>query len=381
MKKQSMNKHYQKQSIKKEYAAARNAGSQTAGTATKNTGKKLGEKVSDKIKEFFEKNKKVFIWIGIGIALLVLLGAGISSCSMLTSTGSSVIASSYLSEDDAMLGAEAQYCQMEQELQRYLDTYESTHNYDEYHFDLDDIEHDPYVLISILSALHEGEFTLDEVQGTLQMLFEKQYILTEEVIVETRYRTETDTWTDADGNTHTETYRVPYDYYICNVKLENFNLSHVPVYIMSQEQLSMYATYMSVLGNREDLFGDSPYQTYFLNMVDESDLLALLDDDTAAALTTCNCKEKCAAGQVNTDCPVCKTNMSECTGTAPVTPEPDKDAETDTPAPKPEKKSNVGMILVIFALAGAAGAAYYPTQTAAPCSLSILSVASDIARS
>ena len=231
MKKQNMNKHYQKQNIKKEYAAARNAGSQTAGTATKNTGKKLGEKVSDKLKEFFENNKKVFIWIGVGVALLVLLGAGISSCSMLTSTGSSVIASSYLSEDDAMLGAEAQYCQMEQELQRYLDTYESTHDYDEYHFDLDDIEHDPYVLISILSALHEGEFTLDEVQGTLQMLFEKQYILTEEVIVETRYRTETDTWTDADGNTHTETYRVPYDYYICNVKLENFNLSHVPVYI------------------------------------------------------------------------------------------------------------------------------------------------------
>ena len=186
MKKQNMNKHYQKQNIKKEYAAARNAGSQTAGTATKSTGKKLGEKASDKIKEFFEKNKKVFIWIGVGIALLVLLGAGISSCSMLTSTGSTVIASSYLSEDDAMLGAEAQYCRMEQELQSYLDNYEGTHDYDEYHFDLDDIEHDPYVLISILSALHEGEFTLDEVQGTLQMLFEKQYILTEEVIVETR---------------------------------------------------------------------------------------------------------------------------------------------------------------------------------------------------
>lgn len=288
MKKQNMNKHYQKQSIKKEYAAARNAGSQTAGTATKNTGKKLGEKVSDKIKEFFENNKKVFIWIGIGIALLVLLGAGISSCSMLTSTGSSVIASSYLSEDDAMLGAEAQYCQMEQELQRYLDTYESTHNYDEYHFDLDDIEHDPYVLISILSALHEGEFTLDEVQGTLQMLFEKQYILTEEVIVETRYRTETDTWTDADGNTHTETYRVPYDYYICNVKLENFNLSHAPVYIMSQEQLSMYAMYMSVLGNREDLFGDSPYvDKYITNPPADYDVNPeYLNDEKFATLIT-----------------------------------------------------------------------------------------------
>ena len=283
-----MNKHYQKQNIKKEYASARNAGSQTAGTATKNTGKKLGEKVSDKLKEFFENNKKVFIWIGVGVALLVLLGAGISSCSMLTSTGSSVIASSYLSEDDAMLGAEAQYCRMEQELQSYLDTYESTHNYDEYHFDLDDIEHDPYVLISILSALHEGEFTLDEVQGTLQMLFEKQYILTEEVIVETRYRTETDTWTDADGNTHTETYRVPYDYYICNVKLENFNLSHVPVYIMSQEQLSMYATYMSVLGNREDLFGDSPYvDKYITNPPADYDVNPeYLNDEKFATLIT-----------------------------------------------------------------------------------------------
>lgn len=289
MKKQNMNKHYQKQSIKKEYAAARNAGSQTAGAATKNTGKKLGEKVSDKIKEFFEKNKKVFIWLGVGLAILIFLAAGISSCSSIFSqTGSAIIASSYLSEDDAMLGAEAQYCRMEQELQRYLDTYESTHDYDEYHFDLDDIEHDPYVLISILSALHEGEFTLDEVQGTLQMLFEKQYILTEEVIVETRYRTETDTWTDADGNTHTETYRVPYDYYICNVKLENFNLSHVPVYIMSQEQLFMYATYMSVLGNREDLFGDSPYvDKYITNPPADYDVNPeYLNDEKFATLIT-----------------------------------------------------------------------------------------------
>ena len=286
MKKQNMNKHYQKQSIKKEYAAARNAGSQTAGTATKNTGKKLGEKASDKIKEFFEKNKKVFIWIGVGIALLVLLGAGISSCSMLTSTGSTVIASSYLSEDDAMLGAEAQYCEMEAELQRYLDTYESTHDYDEYHFDLDTIEHDPYVLISMITALHQGEWTLDEVQGTLQMLFDRQYILTEDVVVETRYRTETDTWTDADGNTHTDTYQVPYDYYICTVTLENFNLSHVPVYIMSEEQLGMYATYMATLGNRPDLFPGSGYIGKYVegSYTDYDIPPEALDDEVFAAI-------------------------------------------------------------------------------------------------
>lgn len=271
MKKQrtNMNKHYQKQNIKKEYAAARKAGSQTASNATKNTGKKFSEKAADKIKEFFTENKKVFVWIGLGVMILVLLAAGVSSCTaMFSSTTSSVIASSYLSEDDAMLGAEEQYCQMEAELQRKLDNYEADHDYDEYHFDLDDIEHDPYVLISILSALHEGEFTLSEVQGTLDMLFEKQYILTEEVIRETRYRTETRTGTrtvtDPDtGESYEEEYeytvQVPYSYYICNVTLENFNLSHVPVYIMSQDELSMYATYMSGLGNREDLFPDSEY--------------------------------------------------------------------------------------------------------------------------
>ena len=245
MKKQNMNKHYQKQNIKKEYAAARNAGSQTAGTATKSTGKKLGEKASNKIKEFFEKNKKVFIWIGVGIALLVLLGAGISSCSMLTSTGSSVIASSYLSEDDAMLGAEAQYCQMEQELQRYLDNYESTHNYDEYHFDLDDIEHDPYVLISILSALHDGVFTLAEVQGELEILFEKQYILTETVTMQIRYRTKMMVIIGPYGVPQVITYQEPYEYYICTVKLKNKDLSHLPVEVLTEEQLSAYSLLLS----------------------------------------------------------------------------------------------------------------------------------------
>ena len=86
--------------------------------------------------------------------------------------------------------------------------------------------------------LHEGEWTLDEVQGTLQMLFDRQYILTEDVVVEQRYYLETDTWTDEDGNTHSDTYRVYYDYYICTVTLKNFNLSHLPVYIMDEETLS-----------------------------------------------------------------------------------------------------------------------------------------------
>ena len=299
MKKQrsDMNKHYQKQNIKKEYAAARKSGSQSAAAATKSTGKKTGEKAAEKIKEFVAKNKSVFIWVGVGLMLLVMLTAGISSCSaMLSSSGTSIIASSYLSEDDAMLGAEEQYLQMEAELQDKLDNFESYYpGYDEYNFDLDDIEHDPYVLVSILSALHEAEFTLNEIQGTLQMLFDKQYILTTEEIVEVRYRTETrvGSYTTTDPNTgattvHYYTYQVqvPYNYYIINVTLENFNLSHVPVYIMSQDQLSMYATYMSVVGNREDLFPNSEYvDKYITDPPDEYTVnSAYLADETFATL-------------------------------------------------------------------------------------------------
>lgn len=279
----NMNRHYQKQHIKKEYAAARKAGAQTASTATKSTGKTVREKASDKVKEFFSKNKKVFVWLGAGLMLLILLSAGISSCTaMFTSTTSSVIATSYLSEDDAMLGTEAQYCQMEAELQEYLDTYESTHDYDEYHFDLDAIEHDPYVLISILSAFNEGEFTLDEVQGLLQTLFDRQYILTEDVEVEVRYRTETRT--DSEGNEYD--VQVPYNYYICTVTLDNFDLSHLPVYIMNEDQLSMYSAYMSTLGNREDLFPGSGYvDKYIENPPDDYTVnAAYLTDEKFATL-------------------------------------------------------------------------------------------------
>ena len=150
---------------------------------------------------------------GIGLLLVMLLGS-LQSCSSMFGGGvSNIMASSYLSEDADMLAAEEAYCAKEDELREYLDTYEATHDYDEYHFDLDEIEHDPYVLISILSALHEGVFTIDQVQGDLQTLFDKQYILTETVTTETRYRTETRT--DSEGNTYT--VRVPYTWTICTV--------------------------------------------------------------------------------------------------------------------------------------------------------------------
>ena len=285
-----ISKWQQKQAIKKQYAAAKhNQAAQTTAKAAENTAKaakKAAEKAEKAGKYVWEHRRGFAIAAAILLMLAFLLN-GLSSCSVIMDgVGSGIAASTYPSQDADMLGAEAQYCEMEAELQRYLDTYESTHDYDEYHFDLDTIEHDPYVLISMITALHQGEWTLDEVQGTLQMLFDRQYILTEDVVVETRYRTETDTWTDADGNTHTDTYQVPYDYYICTVTLENFNLSHVPVYIMSEEQLGMYATYMATLGNRPDLFPGSGYIGKYVegSYTDYDIPPEALDDEVFAAI-------------------------------------------------------------------------------------------------
>ena len=279
-------RYWQKQRNRKQYQkrakAAAKQGPKAAGKTAAAT-----EKLAAKAAGFVKRHPAGSV-IALACILLVFLVQSCSS-SLVTigNAGAGALgATTYPSEDGDMLGAEAAYTGLEAELKNYLDTYESTHDYDEYHFDLDGIEHDPYVLISILSALHEGQWTLSQAAGTLQTLFDRQYILTEEVVVEVRYRTETDTWTDEDGNSHTDTYQVPYDYYICYVTLENKNLSHLPVYFMSEEQMSRYAIYMSTVGNRPDLFPDSPYvDRYITNPPQGYEVPGeYLDDETFAAM-------------------------------------------------------------------------------------------------
>ena len=195
--------------LKREYQRkARETAKQTA---------KAAEQTASAMERFvreaaaFVKRHPVGTLLALGCLLVVLT---LQSCmSSMVSVGNSTLAaiaaSTYKAEDADMLGAEAAYCALEDELQRYLDTYTSAHDYDEYHFDLDTIEHDPYVLISMISALHEGAWTLDEVLGTLQDLFDRQYILTEDVVVEVRYRTVTRT--DSEGNDYD--VEVPYNYF------------------------------------------------------------------------------------------------------------------------------------------------------------------------
>ena len=273
----ALSRDLQRRNIRRQYTKSR-SGKKTESNTAK-TAKKATKSLREKATAFLKENKKGIAIVAAIIFCIAIIANTLSSCTVMFSGGSDMVAvTTYPSEDEDMLGAETYYAGMEAYLQNYLDTYESTHAYDEYHFDLDSIDHDPYVLISYLTAWFGGQpWTLEDATPVMNTLFWQQYTLSVEVTTETRYRTETVTKTRDWVNPYTgeviinpftgqpfqeeyeEDVEVPYDYYICNVSLENFNLSHLPVYTMSETQMSFYAMYMQTLGNRPDLFPDSPY--------------------------------------------------------------------------------------------------------------------------
>lgn len=270
-----ISRYLQKKRIQRQYVQQMWQAQRTAEASGHSVGS-LKSNLRQFIQNAKQSNGYLAVVLGIGALLLFLIG-GVSSCSMMAGSGiSSFVSTSYLSEDQDILDAENAYCAMEADLQNRLQNYETTHDYDEYHFQLDTIAHDPYVLISLLSALHDGFFTADQVQGDLNRLFGLQYRLTESVETETRYRIETEiaqrpmrdpktekVLLDKKGQPIMEEYEqeieVPYPYTICTVTLKNRNLSHIPIEILGEDALSMYAAYMATLGNREDLFPNSSY--------------------------------------------------------------------------------------------------------------------------
>ena len=212
----------------------------------------------------------MLLWGALGLLLCLVMNS-VSSCVPLTqSVVNSFVIGTYPATEEDVLAAERAYRSMEQELQDELDHYETRHpGHDEYRYELQEIWHDPYALIAIVSAYHGGEeWTIGSAYGTLERYFQLQYILTETIERETRYRTETRTGYREETDPETgEITRVPYQYEaqipyaytICNVKLVNKNLSHLPVYTMSRKNMGLYALYMSTLGNMPDLFRNNPH--------------------------------------------------------------------------------------------------------------------------
>ena len=255
----------QRREVRKGYYAA-----QKTGSASAHTTKRLSEKVSDRVGQVFRKNRKGLTVGGLLFLMVAMVLNGLSSCAPLVQSGFQAIAiSTYPADESEMKAAERMYAAMEKELQSTIDHYERNHDYDEYHYDVDDIWHDPHALMAIISAWYGGEvWTADQAYGTLEMLFGRQYKFTETIERETRYRQEQRTgyytYTDPEtGETERRSYTyyvdVPYYYYIAHIQLINENLSHLPIYIMSRERVGMYAMYKSTLGNYPDLFRGNRY--------------------------------------------------------------------------------------------------------------------------
>lgn len=260
-------KHHWKKQYQKQARKAAAQGAQTVGKRAVVTTEKITAQAVGVVK----RHPVGWLLALACVLLLFMVQSCGSSLTMLGNAGAGAVgATTYPSEDAEILAAEAAYCEREENLQAYLDTYEETHDYDEYHYDLDSIEHDPYVLISMVSSLHEGEWTAAQVEDTLEQLFKRQYTLTEEVEREKYY--------DSDDD--------PYYYYICYVTLENNDLSHLPMYVLSEEQMARYSLFMSSLGNRPDLFPDSEYVGKYVDHLppDYEVPEEYLDDEAFAAI-------------------------------------------------------------------------------------------------
>ena len=268
----------QKNAIKKEYAAAK-AGKDTASktaTATKGAGKATGKAaqgaktITEKVTEFATTHSKAILLVLAGGLLFMIIASMFSSCGAMFQGGTQVIlGTSFTAKDEDIIGADDDYKALEAALRNKINNIERTHSgYDEYRYDLDEINHNPYELAAYLTVKFE-DYTRSEVQGTLQSLFDQQYELTLTKEVEIRTRTETrtgtTTWTDPEtGETYEEEYEyeveVEYEYYILNVKLENIGLNRVIGSSgMSEDEMERYAVLLQTNGNRPDIFGDDIY--------------------------------------------------------------------------------------------------------------------------
>ena len=278
----------QKRAIRRTYMTGQAAG-ETARSAAQAGGAVARAKRG--VKALVARSRKTYLLGGALVALLAFVMNGLSSCAPLVQSAmQSLVIAAYPAGDEDLLAAERYYANLEKELQNELNHYASYHpGFDEYRIEADDIWHDPHALMALISAHANGEWTVDDAYGYMDRLFEKQYILTEDIEEETRYRRE---WVtryrrvedEETGEVTWVPYQVeedvPYTYRICTVTLDNFNLSHLPFYVLSREGVGRYAMYISVLGMREDLFRGNPYAST-LREPGEYDIPAdVMEDET-----------------------------------------------------------------------------------------------------
>ena len=267
----------QKQAIKKEYAAAKagkstgdaagaaaGAGKAAGGASAKGAGKAAREtkNVMEKMAEFVSSHGHMILMLGGLLLTIMVVASAMGSCSaFFQSSTNLVVGTSYTADDADIVGAEEDYKELEAELQARIDNIEDEYDgYDEYRIHSDQIGHDPYELASYLTIVFQS-YKRDQVQDTLQELFDSQYELIIEEIVEIRTREVEHSSTDPEtGEEDTWTETEEYEYYILDVTLRNNGLGKVITEAgLTEDEMSRYAVLMQTYGNRKEVFGDNPY--------------------------------------------------------------------------------------------------------------------------
>ena len=256
----------QKRAIRQEYAAAKSSrrpANRTAPApkAAANAVPKA-ENIKKRLRQTFARHPTAWALLALA-ALLLAVMSSLQSCTPLAqSVLESIVIGTYPAEEADVKAAESAYAGMERQLKEEMSNYARHHpEYDEVKVDADEIWHDPYVLMAIISACFDGQdWTLETAMPVLDKYFKLQYIVTESVTKETRYRMETEQrYNPETKRLEMVTVRVPYAYTVCHVRLENKNLSHLPVVSMSHHTMGMYALYMATHGNMEGIFHGNPY--------------------------------------------------------------------------------------------------------------------------
>ena len=272
MQKKALQKRLQKQRIKREYVKARKkaAAGKTAEQAFQKT-KNGAVTVARKLQEFARKNAGLLVTVGIMALLLMMIMVSVSSCgAMFADTQSTILAASYLSKPKEIDAADLQLTRLELDLQNEIDRVETDYpGYDEYSYNLGAIGHNPFTLISYLSAVHT-EFTASGVESEIQALFDEMYTLTLTPDTETRTRTVTKTGTrtvtdPVTGEETEEEYEYEeeeeYEVSILRVTLTVIPLESLVSGKMDTEQAEIFAMYRETNGLLQEFA--SPLNLYW----------------------------------------------------------------------------------------------------------------------
>lgn len=271
-KKKAQAKLNRKNRLKKDYAAAFRANTSEDRYSTKTmvsgAAKAIGQ-TGGKLKDFLteiisQKRSVIAIVVAAGIVLVSMFSGMSQVGAIVAQSGRAFVESTYLSSDDDIKNADADYEAKEEQLKNQIDHIESDYpGYDEYRYQVDEISHDPYALASYLTAKF-GNYKRGDVAAELDTLFQQQYTLSLEKSMEIRTRTETRTETHTDpvtGETETEEYEVEveYEYWILTVTLTNKGVDAIVQDKLGDNQKLYYSAYLSTKGNRSYLFGtDTP---------------------------------------------------------------------------------------------------------------------------